>query len=40
MMPNQTSTRLIHDAHVGVKWTWIRGFPAHHWRTSDLLWAA
>ena len=28
MIPNQTSTRLSHDPEVGVKCTWIRGFPA------------
>ena len=30
MMPNQTSTRFIHDPEVGVKWTWIRGFFSSH----------
>jgi hypothetical protein len=28
MIPNQISTRLGHDAEVGVKWMWMRGFAA------------
>lgn len=34
MMPNHASTRFIHDADVGVKWTLIRGFGQP---VSDLL---
>ena len=34
MIPNQTSTRLSHDAEVGVKCTWMRGFSAS--QSTDL----
>lgn len=37
MIPNHTSTRIIHDADVGVKWTWIRGFAASHARAATFL---
>src|SRR6266508_1618341 len=32
-MPNQTSTRFIHEAWVGVKWTLTLGFACSHSRT-------
>jgi len=40
MMPNQTSTRFIHDAEVGVKCTCTRGFAESQRRTSTRLCAA
>ena len=35
---NQRSTRLNHDAYVGVKWTWNRGRLANQFRISGVLW--
>lgn len=40
MMPNQTSTRFIHEAWVGVKWTLMRGLASSQARTSGVLCAA
>jgi hypothetical protein len=40
MRENQTSTRFIQEAWVGVKCTITRGLAASHWRTLGCLWAA
>jgi hypothetical protein len=40
MMPNQTSTRFIHEAWVGVKWMAILGLVASQSQTAGRLWAA
>lgn len=38
--PNQTSTRFIHEAEVGVKWTWTRRWAVSQSRTAGCLCAA
>ena len=40
MTPNHTSTRLSHDADVGVKCTAMRGLSASQALTSEVLWVA
>lgn len=40
MIENQTSTRFIHEAWVGVKCTTIRGLAASQARIAAVLWTA
>ncbi len=39
-MPKKISTMFIHEAWVGVKYAWTRGFAASQSLTAGCLWVA